>query len=426
MDRIIPKMKNSSVLKKIIASLLLIVMSGAIGQLLLMAAYRLPTSRIASNISVGGDILLLQGAEYNYAEDYTESILDNETDAVILSEALFPEESPINGAVMVPRYVFHEGETQVLSLKAFLNKDDISGAHIVNYPRYWHGYLAVLKPLFCVFDYSDFKIINQAVQLILICVLFFLFIKRNLEKYIFAFIPMLIIWNPATIGVSLQYAACFYVSIIGSIIVLHKDWQDPWMFFVGLGIIISYLDFLTYPLVTLGIPLIFWVIKNVGKLKIQVSSVLKYGLYWSTGYVGMWGVKWILGTLISRENILFDALFNIESRTSTMVDGETITRIGTVIRLIDSTFFKWPYLIMFLCVTIYLFAKYYKTLRINSVTIALFCIAIMPIVWFIFTANHSYIHPRLVYRNWGITIFAFLSIPLVGSGIETKTSEKVE
>ncbi len=136
MDRIIPKMKNSSVLKKIIISLLLIVMSGAIGQLLLMAAYCLPTSRIASNISVGGDILLLQGAEYNYAEDYTESILDNETDAVILSEALFPEESPINGAVMVPRYVFHEGETQVLSLKAFLNKDDISGAHIVNYPRY--------------------------------------------------------------------------------------------------------------------------------------------------------------------------------------------------------------------------------------------------------------------------------------------------
>ena len=377
--------------------------------------YCLPTEAIALNIGRGAEALVLQGAEYNYAEDYTESILDNETDAIMLSEALFPGDSCVEGAALVPHYVYADKESQVFSLMAFLNNDDLSDATILNYPRYWHGYLTILKPLFCIFDYSDFKIINQAIQLTIISAVLVLMMKKGLEKYIVAFLPMLVIWNPATMGVSLQYAACFYVSMIGSIIVLCRETNKEWLLFFGLGVATSYLDFLTYPIVTFGIPMIFLIIKKAENLEKPIERILVNGVHWAIGYVGMWASKWIIGTAISHENIISDAFSNIESRTSTAVDGEGITRIGAVIRLTDAAFFKWTYVLMLLGAVVYLFIKYHKKFKLNPATIALLAISIMPIVWFMFTANHSYTHPRLVYRNWGITVFALLSVPMTGA-----------
>ncbi len=81
-------------LKRIIHVLLIVVLSCLIGQALLILVYCLPTDKIALNIGRGAQTLLIQGSGYNYAEDYRESILDNETDAVMLSEACFPSASP--------------------------------------------------------------------------------------------------------------------------------------------------------------------------------------------------------------------------------------------------------------------------------------------------------------------------------------------
>lgn len=132
-----------------------------------------------------------------------------------------------------------------------------------------------------MFDYSDFKIINQAIQLTIISTVLVLMMKKGLEKYIVAFLPMLVIWNPATMGVSLQYAACFYVSMIGSIIVLCRETKKDWLLFWGLGVATSYLDFLTYPIVTFGIPMIFMIIKKLRILKNRLRE------FWLTEYIGL-------------------------------------------------------------------------------------------------------------------------------------------
>ncbi|WP_027206083.1 hypothetical protein [Butyrivibrio fibrisolvens] len=402
------------VLKRVLTVIFIVCISGVIGQLLLIGVYCLPTKPIELNIGRGAEILLIQGNGYIYADGYRQATLDNETDATMLSEALFPSESCIDGAVTVPRYIYEGRESQLYSLMAYLNHDDISEAARFNYSRYWHGYLTILKPFFSVFDYSDFKIINQAIQLVIIFVIIALMYKNHMEKFLIAFASMLIIWNPATIGVSLQYAACFYISMIGCIVVLSRDIKRKWLLFLILGILTSYFDFLTYPIVTFGIPLIFLILKDKNESTKPVISIFENGIYWGVGYLGMWASKWIIGTLISSENIIKDALVNIDSRTSTSVEGVEITRIGTVYRLLQATFFKWPYLIMFCGIIVYLLVKYHKSIKINAATVALVLISLVPIGWFIVTANHSYIHPRLVYRDWGISILALLSVPIVG------------
>ena len=36
------------------------------------------------------------------------------------------------------------------------------------YPRYWHGYLAVIKPILLLFDYSDIRVFNMIIQGVLL------------------------------------------------------------------------------------------------------------------------------------------------------------------------------------------------------------------------------------------------------------------
>ncbi|MBS5962357.1 MAG: hypothetical protein KH307_01540 [Varibaculum cambriense] len=86
----------------------------------------------------------------------------------------------------------------------------------------------------------------------------------------------------------------------------HKLWPD---FFMILGMAVSLLDFLTYPVLALGIPLVMYVIvrQEAGILKIIGLSCS-----WAAGYIGFWSLKWILGAIFAgkplssvKEYILF-------------------------------------------------------------------------------------------------------------------------
>ncbi|WP_316076932.1 hypothetical protein [Varibaculum cambriense] len=86
----------------------------------------------------------------------------------------------------------------------------------------------------------------------------------------------------------------------------HKLWPD---FFMILGMAVSFLDFLTYPVLALGIPLVMYVIvrQEAGILKIIGLSCS-----WAAGYIGFWSFKWILGAIFAgkplssvKEYILF-------------------------------------------------------------------------------------------------------------------------
>ena len=213
----------------------IVVVSAIIGILLIVASYMLPADTIKANVERGAYILLLQGAEYEYSEGYTSTILDNETDAVILSETVYSSDSPIENAVNVPRMFYPDNESQVNALFSYFH-DDPDGFSM-DYPRYWHGYLMILKPFFMLFDYSDLRVMNQALQLVLIVITLILMLRNDLGSYLLAFVPMLIYWNPATIGVSLQYAPCFYLSVLGSILVLSGEIREgrPMMLFFQIG-----------------------------------------------------------------------------------------------------------------------------------------------------------------------------------------------
>lgn len=174
--------------------------------------------------------MLQENAEFQYAEGYVEAILDNFTDSLILSKVVYPSEEPVKDAVLVPSYSFPGQDADGMQLWGTLNDNPIEDAETDTYSRYWHGYLAVLKPFFTIFTFADFRILNQVVELLLMFAVLLLMQKQGLGRYLSAFVFVLILWNPGTMGVSLQYAPCYYITLIASLILLSKEqvFQREW------------------------------------------------------------------------------------------------------------------------------------------------------------------------------------------------------
>lgn len=410
-------------IKKILLPLIILLNSAIIGSALLVIVYCLPTDRITKNVASGAETLLVEGAIFEYASDYKAAILDNVTDAIMLAETVFPTaQNPVKDAMLVPRYIYQESSSPELSLMAFLNNNIDAERVVMTYPRYWHGYLIFLKPFFLFFDYADFRMFHLGLQLILFAVLIWFFNRRNLQQFVLPLTLLFVLWNPASTGMCMQYYACFYISVFSMIIMLWKKeflLKDDFyfhIFFLLVGICTSYFDFLTYPIATLGLPLCIWLLLVQSKNNRLIQLIIN-SLFWTFGYLGMWAEKWVLATWILGKNVIQNALSTIVSRTSTDVGTENISRIDTVFYL-ARTLIKWPYVIFFgipFLFIIYVGLKQKPDLKYSHakdryIKLMIFMlIALLPCAWFFITANHSYIHPRLVYRNWGVTLFAVFS-----------------
>ena len=72
-----------------------------------------------------------------------------------------------------------------------------------------------------------------------------------------------------------------------------------------LGGLTSFIDLLVTPIVTIGLPLTVWMLKRkdyslLDKFKIIVFASVS----WAIGYAWVWGGKWVIGGLITGENIV--------------------------------------------------------------------------------------------------------------------------
>ena len=420
----------------IMKGLIVLIICGIIGMGLLILSYLLPEKSMKEHVSSGANVYLTEGSEFEYAEDYRSTILDNYTDALILSEVIYPTTNAVSDAVNVPHFYYPGHDANDLPLFGYLKNNKTDNRLMASYARYWHGYLVILKPFYLLFDFSDMVIFNQIIQFLLLIGVIFLMQKTGLERYLPAFLSMIVFWNPATIGMSLQYSPCFYISITSTTLLLLKYLKESRaggmredclhvnlgqknfvLFFMLIGVFTSYFDFLTYPLATLCVPLIFYIILYE-KNGIKFIDIIRNCIYWTLGYLGMWAEKWIIGSFLTGNNIVKDGIHNLLLRTSTEADGEKITRFGTIKFLIEATVLKWPYVILLLVLfVIIVFLGVHKKNQYEKgefkgnikVTIYIMIVGILPFLWFFLAADHSYVHPRLVYRIIGVTFFSWLS-----------------
>lgn len=197
-----------------------------------------------------------------------------------------------------------------------------------------------------------------------------------------------------------------------------ENWNDRKsdFFFLLIGILVAFFDFLTYPLLTLGVPLVLFLsVMKRSEFAQQLLIVMRKSLVWLLGYAGMWGSKWVIGSIVCGNSFFDDVIRAISIRSSVSDISSFYSKEAAFLRLEAiwvniKVFLKWPYLVLFLAISfvcLYLIKK--KALHINLKRLPVyFLIALFPIVWFVVLANHSYEHPRLAYRELGVSVFSIL------------------
>lgn len=169
----------------------------------------------------------------------------------------------------------------------------------------------------------------------------------------------------------------------------------------------SYFDFLTYPLVTLGIPLIFVMLfYDDDKTVNNIGRIIFYSFMWGIGYVGMWIAKWIIGSFLVKDNLIKVAIESLKARTSSEDYGR-IDAITMNIKVYRDLFYK---IIFGILILYYLIRglKVIKNIKLSYIKeiVPYVIVAIMPFAWYFVTANHSCIHNFFTYRNLIIFFFS--------------------
>mgnify|MGYP007099149449 FL=1 len=118
--------------------------------------YLLPTHPMEANVRSSIDIFYTESVYPQQVKGYKSSQLDNETDAIMLLDAIHPAQnrSALENALRVSRITFSDTTSSCIDLiqYAWENK---TPDQTVDYTRYWHGYLVWLKPLLLLMDYAD-------------------------------------------------------------------------------------------------------------------------------------------------------------------------------------------------------------------------------------------------------------------------------
>ena len=134
---------------------------------------------------------------------------------------------------------------------------------------------------------------------------------------------------------------------------------------------------------------------------------------WLAGYASLWVSKWIIGWIITGENIIESALGSAQLRIGdTIVFGGTemsMSRFFDIILTKISSLTNPLYIIIAVCIITSLIVLYfYKNRKILKTECWLILIATMPLLWFIVMKNHSLQHIFFTWRDWMLTLWCML------------------
>lgn len=408
----------TEILKRAKDILIVLGVGGTMGFLLLLIVYVLPVDRMLYNVSASIELFEELGTNTPIIRGYESTTLDTYTDAWMMRIAFYDgNESALQKSLNNYYFGYDDERTENVceSMIAYLN--GLDGYKRFSYGRHWHGYLIVLKPLLCFFDYGDIMAILKIFQLALVACCIVLMERRRIARCIPCLIVMLGCIEFHVIGMSMQFSWVFIIAMICSICLLRKDEKLLYDYNVDLiflltGMCTSYFDFLTYPLFTLGIPLTFiFLLRNVSEQKGRLFfATLFNSFYWVIGYGGMWFIKWILCTVLTDENIIMDGFEEIMSRTGSDVVGAKV-RCWDVLEKNIWLVGKYPYVLAAICAVVLLLVGKGQFVKVSKDMFAagLF-IACLPLLWYAISRNHSYIHSFMTYRNLGISIFAVICL----------------
>ena len=241
----------------------------------------------------------------------------------------------------------------------------------------------------------------------------------------------------------LEYTYTFLCMLTASIIAVHlairRKYQRFSLFFLAVGMVTVYFDFLTTETLTLLVPLLLALRirqrQDYQSGKIEWILAFRCCISWLVGFACMWVMKWVSASIVLGQNVMPYVNDHISERLDGYVGlstGEYIAQ--TIIRNLKILL---PYeygiagaVVLMICLLLgvvlpVLLGKITLKKKISGTAILLYiALGLIPFLRFMVLLNHSYIHRFFTYRALAASILAlcFIVLELVEKNEQRKTS----
>ncbi len=304
------------------------------------------------------------------------------------------------------------------------------------YARYWHGYQVALRPLLLFFDYGALRWFNSLVFTLFTTVVAVILRYRLGLGTAIAFLFALAVVGVVAVPLSLNFSGVFYLAFTGMVIValgMNREGAhrlDLETFFV-LGAVTAFVDVLTAPVLTLGMPLTVLLLGRLSSdtesaIRRQFICFVRMSAVWSVGYTGSWAAKWTISSFVLDKNVFLDAAQSVASRLNGTEAGVNFDRIETVRRNVAMLFplfgctqpqgIQWD-VVAAACVvpaTLAIVVTVLLTLHIRSDgrqwrVIGLLPAGALPFAWYLIVNGHSRVHYFFTFRGLAVSLFVMFA-----------------
>lgn len=310
--------------------------------------------------------------------------------------------------------------------KAFNDTSNLKYVELVNenlkpnaqYLRYWQGQILFLKPLLVFLTLEQIYILNIAVLILLLLLLFGVLMKYKYWSIVFSLIIGFIMTASWVIPNTIAYMVTYVIMIITSffaVIIEQKELGNNklYVLFFVTGILTCFFDVLTTEIITILVPVLIVLtmrIKNkkINCLKEQIKFLVKSGVLWFIAYVCTWLAKWILASIVLNIN----AFDYVKNEAMQRVNGTIGSWTNFEIMLIairnnfynlvliyniaeKSKYLIWIIIIPILSILLTLDGKDKQKMRYLLLIVI---IALIPYVRYVVLSNHSFLHSFFTFR----------------------------
>ncbi len=284
-------------------------------------------------------------------------------------------------------------------LKFSIENDSISPN--LNYPRYWHGGASLFRYFFLFTDFDGVKWAIYFITSILFLIFgLMLFQKTNMVDTLLFFLGFVFV-NSYISQFSMQFAPVLIITLLTSISIIYqnsKSFTRTLIIFLVAGAATSFMDLLTTPLITFGLPVLIWIRINPNlSFSKHFGKIVLMGVFWIGAYSITWLTKWMLTAFFTD----FQIFTNVLNEISSVTNNSPTNLFLPVIKNINQLPLVFINIIFLFQILLLLF--FFKPKGIYNAI--LYClISLIPILWFIIMADHSVRHYWFTYRALSISL----------------------
>lgn len=372
-------------------------------------AFLIDTDAMRENAWQGALMLGEQLAYPQMVGGFSSAQLDNFTSVLILKTAAYTGEETLWQKALggLRAEVQPEGADAWTAFCTYADGSQSPGGGL-SYSRYWHGYTLPLRLLLCVMNLSNIQMTLLFLQLALLCAVVVALLRRRLGALLPGFFTAYFLLMPAVCGLCLQYAPVSLTMLAACLCVLLADEAlsravGMPAFFALVGLLTNYLDLLTFPLITLGFPLVLLLALRMragDSFRALLSASVLCCLGWALGYFGLWALKFALVGACFGWARLAGIFEQAALRVSAASGGAALSRVGVLMENARVLLAKPAYLLLGALGALATLAGLFRRRpAADARALAFIPPAAAVLVWYLAMANHSHDHAYYTYRS---------------------------